>query len=156
MTDILRELSQLLGTDVRKSIEEGKSAFNRLGARIKTEVEPVLPDIKDEIDNTGRELAGVARSLSQAISSVPVNEYRDHVKESEEIIQKYAPYRYYAVLGVCISLAFIFTLLTLGIFIGFCGRQPGSEYSNECCSRKTGSSFLNWLVCLMNSVVNCN
>ncbi|ODM96406.1 Prominin-1-A [Orchesella cincta] len=126
MTDILRELGQLLGTDVRRSIEEGKRAFNQLGIRIKNEVEPVLPEIKATIDDTGRELANIAKSLSQALTSVPVDEYRSC--------------SYYAVLGVCITLAFIFTLLTLGIFIGFCGRQPGSEYSNECCARKTGSS----------------
>lgn len=146
MTDILRELGQLLGTEIRQSIEDGKRAFNQLGIRIKTEVEPVLPEIKAVIDDTGRELAGVAKSLSQALTSVPIDEYRDRVKDTEIYIEKYAPYRYYAVLGVCVTLAFIFTLLTLGIFIGFCGRQPGSEYSNECCSRKTGSSFLNWLV----------
>ncbi|CAL8102681.1 unnamed protein product [Orchesella dallaii] len=143
MTDVLRELGQLLGTDVRRSIEDGKRAFNQLGIRIKNEVEPVLPEIKATIDDTGKELANVAKTLSHSISLVPVDEYRDDVRDSEVYIKKYAPYRYYAVLGVCITLAFIFTLLTLGIFIGFCGRQPGSEYSNECCSRKTGSSFLN-------------
>lgn len=93
MTEILRELRDLLGTDVRRSIEDGKRAFNQLGIRIKTEVEPVLPEIKAVIDDTGRELNGIARSLSQALDSVPVDEYRDHVRESEVIIKKYAPYR---------------------------------------------------------------
>lgn len=93
MTDILRELRSLLGTDVRRSIEDGKRAFNELGIRIKTEIEPVLPEIKALIDNTGIELAGIARSLSQALNSVPVDEYRDHVRESEVIIKKYAPFR---------------------------------------------------------------
>lgn len=144
MTEILRELGQLLGTDVRKSIEDGKRAFNQLGIRIREEVEPILPDIKAVIDETGQDLEKVSRSLSQALSSVPIDTYRDHVRESEVYVKKYAPYVYYTILGVCVTLAFIFTLLTLGIFIGFCGRQPGSEYSNECCSRKTGSSFLNW------------
>lgn len=43
MTDILRDLGLLLGTDVRRSIEEGRRAFNSLGQTIKNEIEPVLP-----------------------------------------------------------------------------------------------------------------
>jgi len=168
MTDILRELQLLLGTDVRRSIDEGKKAFNELGVRIKNEVEPVLPEIRITIDNTGEELITISDALTKALSSIPIDESRDKVKETEEMIEEYAPYRYtfvsglfteiycwvevflndcliryYAVLGVCLTLAFIFTMFSFGIFVGFCGRQPGSEYSNECCSRKTGSSFLN-------------
>lgn len=144
MTDILKELGQFLGTDVRSSIEDGKRAFNELGHRIKTEIEPVLPEIRSMIRDTGSELGEVAKSLTTALHSIPVDSARDQVAESEALIKRYAPLRYYAVLGVCLTLSFIFTLLTLGIFVGFCGRQPGSDYSNECCSRKTGSTFINW------------
>ncbi|XP_035710247.1 prominin-1-A isoform X3 [Folsomia candida] len=143
MTDILRDLGLLLGTDVRRSIEEGRRAFNSLGQTIKNEIEPVLPEIRRMISETGSELGEISKSLTKALESIPVDTARDQVHESEIIIKKYAPYRYYAVLGVCLTLSFIFTLLTLGIFVGFCGRQPGSDYSNECCSRKTGSSFIN-------------
>jgi hypothetical protein len=93
MTEILRELGLLLGTNVRESIDRGRKAFDELGIRIKTEVEPVLPDIRITIDDTGRELAGVANSLTKALSSIPVESSREKVRETEVIIQEYAPYR---------------------------------------------------------------
>jgi len=98
MTEILEELSQLLGRNVRKSIEDGKRAFDELGARIKTEVEPVIPDIKEVIRKTGRELEKVANSLTSAIGSIPVAESRESISEFVEPINEYAPYRWALVL----------------------------------------------------------
>ena len=146
MTEILRELGTFFAEDVRRSIDNGRRSLDRLSIEIKAKVEPYIPSIMNIIKQTKGDLMRAAKDLEDALNSVPIEGAREDVGRYEEELKKYSPYWYYAMLLVCGALTFIFALMAFGIFVGFCGKQPGSEYSNECCSRKTGSSFINWCV----------
>lgn len=55
----------------------------------------LLPEIRRMISETGSELGEISKSLTKALESIPVDTARDQVHESEIIIKKYAPYRYF-------------------------------------------------------------
>ncbi|CAG7631653.1 unnamed protein product [Allacma fusca] len=142
ITELLRELGNFFGTNVRESIDRGRRSFDMLSIRIQAEVDPFRKDISDIIEETRTNLIGTCQNLTNALHEIPIEDAREDVKKFETEMKKYAPYWYYAVLLICCALTCIFLLMAFGIFVGFCGKQPGSEYSNECCSRKTGSTFI--------------
>jgi hypothetical protein len=93
MTDILRDLSSLLGTDVTASIEKGRRSFDELSFQIQSKVEGDIPRLQQKIEATGKELREYSKSLVGALVSIPVSQAKRSLYDAEEFIQKYAPYR---------------------------------------------------------------
>jgi len=139
-TSLLEDLNNLLKTDVERSINRGKSALDELSLKIQSKVKNDIPKLKKKIRLTGNELKNYSMELEKAIDQVPLDRGRDGIQKVEEFIVEWGPYGNYVGLSATVMFTFIFSLLTFGLFIGCCGKQPGVD--NECCSRKTGAKFI--------------
>ena len=63
MTDILKDLRSLLGTDVSRSIDKGRKSFDELSFQIQSKVEGDIPRLQQKIQMTGKELMNYSKAL---------------------------------------------------------------------------------------------
>lgn len=94
MTDVLKELGTLLVTDVRSSIDNGQRSFNELSFRIQSEVQDVIPFLREKIKLTGNELLDISNSLTTALDSVQLEDTRRNIDTINATIHEYEPLRF--------------------------------------------------------------
>lgn len=145
VTASLQNISELISSDIEQEVLKGKRAFENIKEEIQRSVDEHIPEIKEYIGKTGERLQSGARDINRVLDRfhqmVEVEGTRS-IDHGEVLLKQYGHYRYYVGLGVSFILLTVLLCLSLGLLCGFCGSRPDSGYSDDCCNKGSGASFL--------------
>ncbi|KAK5641503.1 hypothetical protein RI129_010050 [Pyrocoelia pectoralis] len=147
LPDISQEidnLNEVLNLDIAKTLKEGQQALDNIQVEINRTISSQIPKVKKSINTAGKEVIAGGSNVTTVLKKVSqaLDDYvEEPLKDIEENLNKYSPYRYYVGLGVSCSLLIITLCVTLGLVCGICGKRPDA-YSDDCCNKGAGSRFL--------------
>uniref|UniRef100_A0A8D8QGB3 Prominin-like protein n=1 Tax=Cacopsylla melanoneura TaxID=428564 RepID=A0A8D8QGB3_9HEMI len=145
VTASLQNVSELISSDIEHEVLKGKQAFENIKLEIQRSVDEHIPEIKDFIGKIGGRLDSGARDMNQMLDrfhQVLAGEGGRTIDHGDSLLRQYGHYRYYVGLGVSFILLTVLMCLSLGLLCGFCGSRPDSGYSDDCCNKGSGASFL--------------
>lgn len=145
VTSSLQNLSELISSDIEKEVVKGKQAFENIKEQIQRRVDEHVPEVRDYITKTGSRLTANSRDINKVLDrfqQMVDSEGSRSIDHGDKLLKQYGHYRYYVGLGVSFILLTVLMCLALGLLCGFCGSRPDSGYSDDCCNKGSGASFL--------------
>lgn len=142
ITDILRDINQLIDNDIQEKVNKGKARLDGLEGEIESSIEDIKPKVKSEIRAMGVELDRQNNQIQAALRDVDVAVVQKDIPQIDEFSRDFVKYRYYVGLGMSSMVLLIVVCFILGLFYGMCGRRPGGMYGEECCNKGTGANLL--------------
>jgi len=139
---ILRDISELIESDIEEKVKNGKAKMDNLEGEIEGSIEDIKPKVKSEIREMGNQLENQNNEIQSALREIDVAVLQKDVPQLDDYAGVYVEYRYYVGLGMSSLLLLILVCFIMGLFYGMCGKRPGGLYGEECCNRGTGANFL--------------
>merc|ERR1719445_1586517 len=139
---ILRDISDLIESDIEEKVKNGKAEMDQLEGKIEDSIEDIKPKVKSEIREMGVQLERQNNEIQSALREIDVAVLQKDVPQPDEHSGLYIKYRYYVGLGMASLVLIILGCFIMGLFYGMCGKRPGGLYGDDCCNRGTGASFL--------------
>ncbi|KAI5723642.1 hypothetical protein M8J76_009069 [Diaphorina citri] len=145
VTASLQNISTLISSDIEQEVLKSKRAFDNIKLDIQRTVDEHIPEITAYIAKTGERLRSGSRDINEVLDrfhEVVDAQGSRTIDHGDALLKQYGHYRYYVGLGVSFILLTVLLCLSLGLLCGFCGARPDSGYSDDCCNKGSGASFL--------------
>lgn len=132
--------------NITKNIQDGVKILDD----IQTQINDRLTDGLDEASAQIKEAAKIINENLDTITSA-VNDVTTQIDSAtnpvldslRSAINENGDRRYYVGLTVSCVLLLVTVCIVFGLICGVCGKRPDG-YSDNCCNKGTGSSFLLW------------
>ena len=135
VTNILRDISQLIESDIEEKVKTGKAKMDNIEGEIEGSIEDIKPKVKSEIREMGVQLERQNNEIQSALREIDVAVLQKDVPQLDEHSGLYIKYRYYVGLGMASLVLIILGCFIMGLFYGMCGKRPGGLYGDDCCNR---------------------
>eukprot|EP00096_Caligus_rogercresseyi_P016369 TRINITY_DN900_c2_g1_i1.p1 TRINITY_DN900_c2_g1~~TRINITY_DN900_c2_g1_i1.p1 ORF type:complete len:971 (-),score=312.63 TRINITY_DN900_c2_g1_i1:397-3309(-) len=142
----LADIDILLNDDIQEKVRLGQKQLDSINLSIDASLRGHKPEIRNEIRRLGQmieeksiEIQGALNEVNRGIDSVR----RDIPGFVSHGLRDIGANLHYIGLGMSCLVLLILICYILGLFYGFCGKRPGSEYGDECCNRGSGA---NWII----------
>ena len=132
---ILRDISELIESDIEEKVKNGKAKMDNLEGEIEGSIEDIKPKVKSEIREMGKQLENQNNEIQSVLREIDVAVLQKDVPQLDDYTGVYIEYRYYVGLGMSSLLLLILVCFVMGLFYGMCGKRPGGLYGEECCNR---------------------
>ncbi|KAL0893438.1 hypothetical protein ABMA27_015020 [Loxostege sticticalis] len=144
VSELLSNVTSLLDSRIKEDVADGQRVFKDIQRAIRRSVDEHIPNVQNELANTGRRLRGVADEITNLAGNASVRlKQREDVADSiQRFHQSYGPYRRYLGLATAAALLTITCLLAMGLMCGVCGKRPDVYGASDCCNKGAGSSCL--------------
>ena len=132
---ILRDISELIESDIEEKVKDGKAKMDNLEGEIEGSIEDIKPKVKSEIREMGVQLENQNNEIQSALREIDVAVIQKDVPQLDSYTGLYIEYRYYVGLGMASLVLLVLFCFVMGIFYGMCGKRPGGLYGEDCCNR---------------------